>query len=34
LLSVVALAQRAGVDPETALRNANAAFERRVRERE
>jgi MazG family protein len=34
LLSIVALAERAGLEPETALRNATAAFERRIRERE
>ncbi len=34
LFSVVELAQRAGIDPEQALREANAAFERRMRERE
>ena len=34
LFSAAALAQRAGVDPETALRNATAAFERRIRELE
>lgn len=34
LLSIVALAERAGLEPETALRNATAKFERRIRERE
>jgi nucleoside triphosphate diphosphatase len=34
LFATVTLAQRAGVDPEQALRGANAAFERRIRERE
>jgi len=34
LFSIVTLAERAGLEPETALRNATAAFERRIRERE
>jgi ATP diphosphatase len=34
LFAAVALAERKGIDPEQALRDANAAFERRVRERE
>jgi ATP diphosphatase len=34
LLELAALAQRAGIDPEQALRDANAEFERRTRERE
>jgi hypothetical protein len=33
LFAAVALAERAGIDPEQALREANAAFERVVRER-
>jgi nucleoside triphosphate diphosphatase len=34
LFAAVQRAERAGIDPEQALRAANAAFERRVRERE
>ena len=34
LFALVERAERAGIDPEQALREANAAFERRVRERE
>jgi ATP diphosphatase len=34
LLATVRLAQRAGIDPEQALRDANAAFEQRMRARE
>jgi len=34
LFAAVVLAERAGVDPEDALRAANAAFERRIRARE
>ena len=34
LFETVALAARTGIDPEQALRAANAAFESRIRERE
>jgi MazG family protein len=34
LFSAAALAERAGIDPEQALRDANAAYEARIRERE
>jgi MazG family protein len=34
LFAAVVLAQRAGIEPETALREANARFEQRIRERE
>ena len=34
LFAVVTLAERAGIDQEQALRNANAAFEARIRARE
>jgi nucleoside triphosphate diphosphatase len=34
LLAAVKLAQRAGIDPEQALRDANAAFEQRIRDQE
>jgi nucleoside triphosphate diphosphatase len=34
LFSIAALAQSAGLEPETALRDANAAFEARIRARE
>jgi MazG family protein len=34
LFSIVSIAQRAGLEPETALRDATAAFERRIRARE
>jgi uncharacterized protein YabN with tetrapyrrole methylase and pyrophosphatase domain len=34
LFAAVERAERAGIDPEQALRDASGAFERRIRERE